>query len=531
MKKLFYFDKSLIKEENKTYTYDVVVYGATPAGITAAIQAKRQGKSCAIVELGNHIGGMTTAGLGATDLGSPYAVGGLSREFYDEVAKYYGVENQYKFEPKVAKQIFNKWLEENEVDVFLLNPLNEVIKNDTKIIAITTLNNNTFNGKVFIDASYEGDLLAAVDVSYFVGREANSKYQEIYNGIQFKDQHHKFECWIDPYKIEGDSSSGLLKGIQDLSIEELGYNGKENKTIQAYNFRICLTDDPENKLEFEKPEHYNPDEYELLARYINKGIWDAMKLNTPIPNSKYDLNNYGAFSTDYIGMNYDWPEGSYQEREEIYQKHVTYNQGLLYFLANDDKVPQEVKDHVNKFGLPKDEFETTGNWSPQLYIREARRMISNYVMTDKNCLGYEKVCDSIGMASYHMDSHNCRRFVIDGRVMNEGDVEIPVSPFEISYRSLVPKQEECSNLVVPVCLSSSHIAYGSIRMEPVFMITGQSAGVIATLAIEDECFVQNIPYEKLSEVLASYSQVLYWDESINDDPIARMKETFGDQLL
>jgi hypothetical protein len=360
-----------------------------------------------------------------------------------------------------------------------------------------------------------------------VGRESNSTYHEIYYGIQFGAPHHKFEKWIDPYIVEGQPESGLLPGLTEEDKAELGHQGQGDHRIQAYNFRICLTKDEENRIPFPKPPQYDAERYRLLLRYIQEGVWDAMKLHKMLPNGKSDLNNYGAISTDYIGMNYDWPEGSYERREEIFQDHFNYDLGMLYFLANDSRVPPTIREEVGAWGLPKDEFMETGHWPHQLYIREARRMISDYVMTDRNCLHQSFVDDSIGLASFHMDSHNCRRVVIDGRCVNEGDVQVAISPFEISYRSIRPTSQECTNLLVPVCLSSSHIAYGSIRMEPVFMILGQSAGIAAVLAIQHDITVQDIPYEDLQQALLDANQVLHWSQDMQDDPIKRMEETFG----
>lgn len=510
-----------------TIEKNLIIYGGTPAGITAAIQAKRMGLTVAIAEFSRNIGGMTTSGLGATDLGAEAAIGGLSREFYQEVAKHYNKEKQYTFEPKVAQAIFAKWVEENEIPVYYQQHLAKVIKENKEITEIIMEDGTIYKADVFLDCTYEGDLLAKAGVNFYVGREANAVYKEIHNGIQFGAPHHKFEKWIDPYVIEGKPESGLLKGINEDDPSELGYQGKGDHRIQAYNFRICLTQDKDNKVPFPKPPVYEEDRYELLLRYIHSGVWDAMNLHTMLPNGKSDLNNFGAFSTDLMGENYDWPEGSYERREEIYQDHVNYNIGLLYFLANDERVPKEIREEVSQWGLPKDEFKETGHWPHQLYIREARRMISDYVMTDKNCLQQEFVEDPIGLASFHMDSHNCRRVVIDGRVVNEGDVQVPIPPYEISYRSIRPKAEECTNLLVPVCLSSSHIAYGSIRMEPVFMILGQSAGAAAAMAFRDKIAVQDVDYEELKGELIKANQVVEWTRDMFDDPIERMKSTFG----
>lgn len=510
----------------RTVQADAVVYGATPAGITAALQLKSRGYAVIIAEFSRHIGGISASGLGATDLGAEPAVGGYARQFYKEVAGHYGVEKQFTFEPHVAQRIFTKWLTEADIPVYTEQHLQQVYTNSGVITAISMEDGTRFEAKVWLDCSYEGDLMAMAGVSYKVGREANSTYKEIYNGIQFGAPHHKFEKWIDPYVIEGDTSSGLLHGITEDSSQQLGFQGQGDHRIQAYNFRICLTTVP-NKLAFPKPPNYDATKYELLLRYIQSGVWDALKLHTPLPNDKTDLNNYGAFSTDYIGMNYDWPDGSYRRREEIFQAHLSYVMGLLYFLTNDNRVPLFIRQQVSKYGLPLDEFKDTHHWPHQLYIREARRMISDVIMTDHYPLQQKFVHDSIGLASFHMDSHNCRRMVVDGRVVNEGDVQVAVSPFAISYQAIRPKREECENLLVPVCLSASHIAYGSIRMEPVFMIIGQSAGMAAALALDNNCAVQQVSYARLRALLEQAGQVLDWDTSIQDDPLARMKETFG----
>ncbi|WP_081798107.1 FAD-dependent oxidoreductase [Neobacillus dielmonensis] len=506
---------------------ELIVYGATPAGLTAAIQAKRMGLTVIIAEFGKHIGGITASGLGASDIGAKEAIGGLSREFFKELGKYYDTDEQWTFEPKAAQYVFEKWLKEYEIEVFFNQHLEEVTTEHGRIKEIIMEDGTTYRGAFFIDASYEGDLMAKAGVSYFVGRESNDTYKETYNGIQFGHPHHQFEKRVDPYVSEGVPSSGVLPGITETTQETLGDQGQGDQRIQAYNFRICLTKNPENRFPFPKPPAYDPKRYTLLLRYIQAGVWDAMNLHTALPNGKTDLNNYGGFSTDHIGKNYQWPEGNYETREKIFQDHFTYNLGLLYFLANDEQVPKPIRDEVSEWGLAKDEFTETGHWPHQLYIREARRMITDYVMTDRNCLGEVSIDDSIGLASYQMDSHHCRRVIIDGRVYNEGDVEIPISPYPISYRCIRPRAEECTNLLVPVCLSSSHIAYGSIRMEPVFMILGQSAGAAAALAYQNKTTVQDIDYQQLKTELLDYGQVLQWDDSIEDNPVLRMKSTFG----
>ncbi|MEL3970862.1 FAD-dependent oxidoreductase [Rossellomorea oryzaecorticis] len=523
---LRYYEPSKKMKHPYMVKEDLIVYGATPAGITCAIQAKKMGLTVAIAEFGRHIGGITASGLGATDFGAKEAIGGLSREFYKRIGNYYSKEEQWTFEPKAAASVFKNWLAEYEIPVYYNQHPETVEMEKMKIKRIIMENGSVFIGDFFVDAGYEGDIMAKAGVSYMVGRESNSTYGETYNGVRFGEPHHKFEVPVDPYVIEGDKESGLLQGVEELEpgTEKEGHGDHK---IQAYNFRICLTKDPENRIPFPKPPSYDTDSFSLLLRYIQAGVWDAMNLHIMLPTGKSDLNNYGAVSTDFIGKNHEWPDGSYEKREAIFQEHFNYNLGMLYFLSQDKRVPEPIREEVAEWGLSKDEFTKTGHWPHQLYIRESRRMISDYIMTDRNCLGQTVVEDSIGLASYQMDSHHCRRVVKDGACVNEGDVEIPISPYPVSFRSIRPNSEECSNLLVPVCLSSSHIAFGSIRMEPVFMIMGQSAGAAVSLAFLQGSAVQDVHYNRLKEVLLESGQVLAWDEDIEDDPVTRMKKTFG----
>ena len=373
----------------------------------------------------------------------------------------------------------------------------------------------TFRAKMYIDASYEGDLMAAAKVSYFVGRESNSTYGETLDGIRDKTPKHQFTVAVDPYVIPREPGSGLLPLIQD---QPPGTAGAGDKSVQAYNFRLCLTQNPTNRIPIDPPAHYDAAQYELLARYIEAltaagrtpRLGDFMDIQ-PMPNGKTDINNKGAFSTDFIGGNYDYPEAGCAERERIRQAHEDYTRGFLRFLADDSRVPAAVRSEMLSWGLCKDEFTDTGGWPHQLYIREARRMISDYVMTENNCRYSLDVPDAIGVAAYTMDSHNCRRIVREGRVENEGDVQVGgFPPYPISYRSVTPKAGECANLLVPVCLSASHIAYGSIRMEPVFMVLGQSSAMAAELAIAEGAAVQKINYGELRRRLLAADQVLEW---------------------
>ena len=491
---------------------DLVIYGASSAAVAAAVQARRMGLSVAIAEFGNHLGGLTTGGLGATDIGNKAAIGGISREFYRALGNHYGSSepdgSQWTFEPSVAKRIYEEWLAKYEIPVYFRQQLERVEKQNGKLTSLIMRNGNRFEGSMFIDATYEGDLMALAGVTYHVGREANAVYKETLNGVHFGHPNHNFKAWVDPYRIPGKPDSGLLPGVSD---EPLLFQGAGDASVQAYNFRICLTNVPENRLPFPEPPGYDPEEFTLLARYIEAGVWDAMRLHKMMPNGKTDLNNFGAVSTDFIGANHKWPEGDIETREKLFQDHLRYNLGMLYFLSNDERVPKAIREEVRQWGLPADEYVEHGRWTPQLYVREGRRMVSDVVMTEHHCRGYAVAEDSIGLAAYTMDSHNCRRLIIEGRCINEGNVEVPPSsPYPISYRSIVPKGDQCLNLFVPVALSSSHIAFGSIRMEPVFMILGQSAATAAAFALEDNCDVQEVSYPKLRERLLQDGQILNW---------------------
>lgn len=512
---------------------DIVIYGGTSGGVAAAVQATRMGKSAVLIEPGKHLGGLTSGGLGATDIGNKAAIGGVSREFYREIFRHYAnneawrqqTREQYKehrsssnedtmwtFEPHVAEAIFDRWMADAKIPVHKgerLDLKDGVRKQDGAIRSIRMESGLEFEGSVFIDATYEGDLMAKAGVSYTVGREGNDRYDETLNGVQLGQKWHQFDKNVDPYIKPGDPSSGLLPGVHAGSP---GVHGQGDHRVQAYNFRVCLTDAPENRLPLPKPDGYDPLRYELLLRYINAGVWDALSLNTPMPNRKTDINNHGGFSSDNIGMNYEYPDGDYAKREAIFKEHVTYHQGMLWFLANDPRVPEKIRAEVGKWGLCKDEFADSGGWPHQLYVREARRMVSDYVMTQHNCQGREVANDAVGLAAYTMDSHNTQRYVnAEGWTKNEGDVQVGgFPPYPIAYRAIVPKEGECSNLLVPVCLSASHIAFGSIRMEPVFMVLGQSAATAAALVIDAKSSVQTIDGAALRARLLADGQVLEW---------------------
>jgi hypothetical protein len=492
----------------KVIESDLCVYGGTPGGLGAAIQMSRLGKRAALMEFGRHLGGMTASGLGRTDFGNKAAIGGIAREFYRRLGQHYGEEESFYFEPKVAERTLQEMVREAGVDVFLEERLESVRKDGNRIVEMVMESGHSCRAPMFVDGSYEGDLMAMAKVSYHVGREGNATYDETLNGVHFGHPNHNFKVFVDPYIVEGDARSGLLKGI---SPDPPGRQGDGDRRIQAYNFRLLLTNVPDNRLPFPRPAGYDPDRYTLLARYIKAGIWDAMNLNWPLKNGKTDLNNFGGFSTDNIGRNYEWPEGDYPTRERIFQDHVTYQQGLLWFLSNDERVPEKIRQEVRTWGLPRDEFPETAGWPHQLYIREARRMVSDLVMTEHHCVRRRMEPDVVGLAAYTMDSHNCQRVVRGGRAMNEGNVEVGgFPPYPISYRAIVPRESECANLFVPVGLSSSHIAYGSIRMEPVFMVLGQSAATAAIMAIEAGVPVQRVDYAKLRARLLADGQALEW---------------------
>lgn len=510
---------------------DVIVYGGTSAGVAAAVQVSRMGLSVIVVEPGKHIGGLTSGGLGYTDSGDKRVIGGISREFYQRVRKHYDnpeawvhekasdyaryrptEDAMWTFEPKVAESIFQDMLKEAGIRVLMTERLNRetgVKLNSGRITSITMESGLSLSGRQFIDATYEGDLMAAAGVTYTVGREANEKYGEVLNGNQVAANvhNHRFIKNVDPYVKPGDPSSGLLPGIESTGP---GVDGTGDHRVQAYCFRMCMSNAPANRLPFPKPANYDESRFELLFRNFEAGDLRFPMKPDMMPNGKTDTNNNCAFSTDYLGGNYRYPEGSYAEREAIIRDHEDYQKGLMWSLANHPRVPESIRKEMAAWGLPKDEFVDNGNWPHQLYIREARRMVSDYVVTEADCRRIRIVDDSVGLGSYNMDSHNVRRFVTEeGFVQNEGDVQVsPGGPYLISYRSIIPAKGQATNLSVPVCLSSSHIAYGSIRMEPVFMILGQSAATAAVQAIRTGMDLQSLPFAALREQLLKDGQVL-----------------------
>jgi hypothetical protein len=523
---------------------DVCIYGGTAAGVAAALQVKRMGKSVLLLEPGQHLGGLSSGGLGATDIGNKAAIGGISREFYQRIAKHYSQDSawtletrqeyfarrgssqtqatdlkspeatMWTFEPHVAEDIFNQMARESGVRVLLGKQLASVKMAASRVSAVTMTSGEVFGAKMFIDASYEGDLMAMAHVSYMVGREANARFGETLNGVRGETPQHQFIVPVDPYRQPGVPASGLVPFIQ---AGDIGQPGARDACVQTYNFRLCFTTNAANRLPLTPPANYDPARYELLARYLEALVKAGKKpilaqFWNPIwmPNGKTDINNNGGFSTDFIGANYDYPEGSPEVRQRIWNEHKDYTLGFITFLATSPRVPDNIRAEMQLWGPSKDEFLDTAAWPRQLYVREARRMLSDYVMTEHNCRGTAKADDSVGLGAYNMDSHNCRRIVRNGHVENEGDVQVGVKPYPISYRSIVPKASECGNLLVPVCLSASHIAYGSIRMEPVFMILAQSAATAASMAIDDKLPVQQVDYTKLKARLLADRQILQW---------------------
>jgi hypothetical protein len=488
----------------QTLRVDICVYGGTPGGVGAAIQARRMGKTSALAVFRRHVGGLTAAGLTAVDLGRRESIGGLAAEFLDRMGMWSG------FRAADAEKTLRAMLAEAGVPVWFERRLDRVEKEGNRIRALVFENGDRIEAAMFVDATYEGDLLARAGVSYHVGREDNATYGEAFNGYFIADK-HQFRFPVDPYRVPGDANSGLLPGI---SPEPPRPRGSGDSWVQAYNFRMWLTTAAEGR-PFPQPANYNRDTYALLLRYLTSAPpgfeWDWMYRHGPIKLNLGDCNSAGPVSTDYIGGSHQWPEADYATRERIFQEHVTYQQGMMFFLANDPAVPGKLRAHVNTFGLPRDQFEETDGWPHELYVREGRRMISDYVMTEHNCTGKVVAEDGVGLASYTMDSHHTSRVVVDGKVMAEGNVEQRTpQPYPVSYRAIVPRERECANLLVPVAVSSSHIAFGSIRMEPVFLLLGQSAATAAALAIDARVPVQRVEYAKLRSRLQQDRQKLVW---------------------
>jgi hypothetical protein len=518
---------------------DVVVYGDAPGGVTAAVQAARMNKSVILVSQYGHLGGLTSSGLGWSDIGNDSILGGLSRDFYHAVYLHYQKDESWNlqkrdvfpeiaqgtlafnpknelasvFEPKIAEDVFHKMVKEAGVKIIKgrLDLKKGAFMDGKRITKILLEYGNAIEGKMFIDASYEGDLLPLAGVSFTIGREANAKYGETGNGITGAAKKNQLPKGIDPFRVKGDASSGLLAGVNpDMG----GEVGDGDDKLQAYCYRMVLTDVPENRIMIAKPKNYNEADFELLFRSIEAGQKFGFFKTSMIPNRKTDSNNTGGFSCDLIGGNYgkdwNWATLSHAERDALAAKHRDYQLGLVWTVQNHPRVPENIRNSYKMWGLAKDEFPDNGHWPYNLYVREARRMVSDLVMTENHCKLKIPVEDSIGQGAYTLDSHNTQRFVHNGMVMNEGDIQTHLGgkPYGISYRSIVPKIGECENLLVPWALSASHIAFGSIRMEPVFMVLGQSAGTAACFAIDDNVPVQKVAYQKLRERLIADGQKL-----------------------
>jgi len=521
------------------YEADIVVYGDASGGVTAAVQAARMGKKVVLVSQYGHLGGLSSSGLGWTDLGNTAILGGLSHEFYHRIYLHYRDDAAWNwqerasygnkgqgaaafddktqlasvFEPGVAEQIFDAMAKQVGITIVSgrLDLNAGVVKEGKRITAIKLEDGTTINGKVFIDASYEGDLMPGAGVSFVMGRESNSEFNERGNGNTGVSPSNQLPKGIDPYVVKGDASSGLLPGV-NASLG--GAKGDGDHRLQAYCYRMCLTDVAENRVIIEKPAGYNEADYELLFRAIEAGQNGSFFKVSPMPNRKTDSNNTGGISTDYIGMNYgddwSWATLNHDERAALGAKHRDWQLGLLWTLQNHPRVPEKIRKGHAKWGLPKDEFVDNGHWPYNLYVREARRMRSDFVMTENHCKLALPVDDPIAMGAYTLDSHNTQRVVVDGVVRNEGDIQSKLGgkPYGISYRAIVPKRDECENLLVPWALSSTHIAFGSIRMEPVFMSLGQSAAIAGCMAIDMGLSVQDVSYDKLRPALIEQGQVL-----------------------
>lgn len=498
---------------------DLIVYGGTASGVMTAYSAAREGLHVILLEPGNHLGGMVTGGLSATDTANFHVIGGYARDFYREAAAHYNVKTLNKradwlSEPHVGEAIFYEWLKKTGVDVHFHERLKEkggVTRNGIHVRSITTEDGTIWQAKVFADCSYEGDLMMQAKITYTVGRESTAVYGEDLAGVRVETPKHQFLWSLSPYDEDN-------KLMPEVDPGPMGANGEGDKKVQAYNFRLILTNDPANKLPWTKPAGYDASRFALLARYLREFpehmhrapvLGDVMN-PVAIPNGEADFNNNGPFSTDYIGKSWTYPEATYSERKRIWDAHLLYTKSFLWFLAQDPQVPASLQAEINSWGRAKDEFMDTANWPNQLYIREGRRMVGKYVMHQADLQTDRTKADSVGMGSYNSDSHNIQRVAMPDRsVRNEGDVQVPVEPYEISFRAILPKETEADNLLVPVCLSASHVAYSSVRMEPQYMIVGQAAGVAASMAIKSKVPVQNVDVAGLQKNLVEHGAILH----------------------
>lgn len=516
-------------------TFDVVVYGGTAGGVVTAISAAREGLSVALLEPRDHLGGMVSGGLGFTDFGKKEVIGGYALEYYQRAGRKYGVPIQWYLEPHVAEATFKEWVAEAGVRVFYRHRLVEktgVSKDGARVTSIRMENGAEFRAKVFVDSTYEGDLMAQAGVSSTFGREGTEQYGESLAGVRDRTPLHQFQV-----PVAARDEAGRL--LPEISGEPRAASGTADRKLQAYNFRVCMTRRADNRVPFPKPAGYAPARFALLARMlaamdgikrqaalapeaqVQKGdprgrltqpwsLWDVMKPD-PIPGDKTDTNNNGAFSTDYIGGNYAYADGNYATRARLWQDHVDYVQGFLYFLQHDPQVPAALHEAMAPWGLCKDEFTDTGHWPHQLYVREARRMVGEFVVSQKDIQSDLLKPDVIGMGSYNSDSHNIQRLAnAEGFAENEGDMQVSVTPYQIPYRVMLPRRTEATNLLVPVAFSASHVAYSTLRMEPQYMIIGQAAGVAARMAIQADIPVQAVSPAALKARLLSQGAVFEW---------------------
>ncbi len=494
---------------------EICVYGEAAGGTIAAVAAAREGRSVVLVNPRRRLGGLSASGLGATDAGNIHVIGGLAREVYRRIGRAYGDAERFTFEPHVAEGVFNDLAREAGVKILPGRRIARADKRGARIASLVLDDGGVVEADLFIDASYEGDVMARAGVRYAIGREAAAQYGESLNGIRDETPSHQFEVPVDPYVTPGEPASGLLPGI---SAHPMGNPGDGDRKPQAYNFRLCLTRDPKLMVPIAPPAGYDPGRYELAGRYCaalvkagRQPVFSDFFLIVTMPNGKTDFNNRGGFSTDHIGASWAYPDAEYAARDRIWADHVAYTRGFFHFIATDDRVPQRVRTEARTWGLCRDEFPDDGGWPFQLYVREGRRMIGAYVVTQDDCQRKRVVDDPIGMGAYTMDSHNCQRVVRDGAAHNEGDVQVGLSPYPISYRAITPRPDECENLLVNVCVSASHIAHGSIRMEPVFMVLGESAGLAACAALAEKKPIQGIDVPKLLARIRQAGQVLEWD--------------------
>lgn len=525
---LLFSCSAMLSAQGRTQSADLVVYGATASGVMTAYTAAKQGLNVILLEPGSHVGGMVTGGLSATDVAYFPIIGGYAREFYKEAAEHYGDHSlaQHKdwlSEPHVGEAIFNRWLKEAGVKVQFQERLKEhggVLKKGTRVVSITTEDGTVWRAKVFADCTYEGDLMAQAGVKYVVGREGVDVYHENLAGVRIDTPKHQFLWKISAYDKNG-------KLLPEVDPGPMGAAGSGDKKVQSYNFRLILTNDPANRLPWEKPAGYDAARFQLLLNYLLQ--WKQHMGRDPrltdvtnpvfIPNHKADFNNQGAFSTDYLGKSWTYPDASYAERKKIWDDHMLYTQSFFYFLASDPRVPQSMRDDLERWGRAKDEFVDNGNWPDQLYVREGRRMLGQYIMRQSDLQTERTKPDSIAMGSYNSDSHNVQRVVMpNGSPRNEGDVQVPVKPYEIAFGTMIPKADQTENLLVPVCLSASHVAYSSVRMEPQYMMIGQAAGDTAWLAVQKNVPVGKIDIHSLQQTLHQQGAILHLSERSKEGP-------------